>query len=309
MTDKTIVALYDDRDDAYRASDDLVAAGFDRGDIHVQGGALDMAASGGTGAGFNAAPGWAGDFSAGGRVSSLTRLGVPTQDAEVYAEGVRRGGSLLVIRAADAKVDSALGVIERHRPVDLGSRAAAYREAGWTGYDASGADFGTDEIAAERARRSSALGAAAAGMRDADSGRTGQEEVIPVAEEQLHVGKREVERGRVRVQSHVVETPVSDSVTLRDETVSVERRPVDMPAGEVPADAFRERTIEAAETDEEAVVAKEARVREELVLRKDVASETQEVRDTVRRTEVEIEDGRTQGARGPGRTDIDRTDV
>ncbi|AWK87928.1 hypothetical protein DEW08_08595 [Azospirillum thermophilum] len=136
----------------------------------------------------------------------------------------------------------------------------------------------------------SGLGAAAQGMRDVNAG---EEERIPVVEEQLNVGKREVARGGVRVRSYVVETPVEEHVRLRDETVTVERRPADLAAGDLPADAFRERTIEVTETDEEAVVEKAARVREEVVIRKEVEVRDQAVSDTVRRTEVEIEDDRT----------------
>ena len=84
---------------------------------------------------------------------------------------------------------------------------------------------------------------------------------------------------------------MQEQVALREERVSVERRPVDRPiaAGD---DAFRERTIEATETAEEAVVAKEARVTEEVVVRKQSEERTQTVSDTVRRTEVEVEDER-----------------
>jgi stress response protein YsnF len=56
---------------------------------------------------------------------------------------------------------------------------------------------------------------------------------------------------------------------------------------------FRERTIEATETAEEAVIAKDVRVKEELVLRKGVVENVETVRDTVRRTEVEVEDNVT----------------
>jgi uncharacterized protein (TIGR02271 family) len=121
------------------------------------------------------------------------------------------------------------------------------------------------------------------------------EERIPIVEEQLRVGKRETERGRVRVRSYIVETPVNETVALREEHVHVERRPVDQPlsAGD---DAFRERTIEAVEHGEEAVVSKEARVREELVIRKDVEQRDEAISDTVRRTEVEVDDGRTDTA-------------
>jgi uncharacterized protein (TIGR02271 family) len=84
---------------------------------------------------------------------------------------------------------------------------------------------------------------------------------------------------------------VQEQVALREERVNVERRPVDRPvaAGD---DAFRERTVEATESAEEAVVAKEARVTEEVVVRKQSEERTQTVSDTVRRTEVEVEDER-----------------
>jgi uncharacterized protein (TIGR02271 family) len=128
--------------------------------------------------------------------------------------------------------------------------------------------------------------------REVEIGATGGEEVIPVVEERISVGKRETSHGRVRIRSYVVETPVQESVTLREEHVSIERRPVDrdIAPGD---DAFRERVVEATETAKEAVVSKEARVTEEVVVRKTADERTETVRDTVRRTEVEDERGRT----------------
>ena len=84
---------------------------------------------------------------------------------------------------------------------------------------------------------------------------------------------------------------MQEEVALREEHVSIERNPVDRPiaAGD---DAFRERTIEATESAEEAVVSKEARVTEEVVVRKQAEERTETVSDTVRRTEVEVEDER-----------------
>jgi uncharacterized protein (TIGR02271 family) len=123
----------------------------------------------------------------------------------------------------------------------------------------------------------------------ASSAHVGGEQVIPIVEEQVRVGKREVERGRVRVRSYVVETPVTEQVTLREEHVEVQRRAVDRPLTAAD-DAFREQVIEATETREEAVVSKEARVVEELTIRKDAAEHIETVQDTVRRTEVEIDD-------------------
>jgi uncharacterized protein (TIGR02271 family) len=119
----------------------------------------------------------------------------------------------------------------------------------------------------------------------------GREEVIPVAEEQVRIGKRDVSHGRVRVRSYVVETPVQEQVALREENVRVERRPVDRPSTGNEG-LFKERVIEAEERAQEAVVSKDARVKEEIAVKKDATSRTETVSDKVRRTEVEVEDER-----------------
>jgi uncharacterized protein (TIGR02271 family) len=119
---------------------------------------------------------------------------------------------------------------------------------------------------------------------------------IPVVEEELQVGTREVARGGVRVHSRVTEQPVEQEVHLRDERVNVERRPVDRPATERDFAAFKEGTVEVSETHEEPVVAKEARVVEEVVIDKEAQERTETVRDTVRRTEVDVEPAGTQPA-------------
>lgn len=117
------------------------------------------------------------------------------------------------------------------------------------------------------------------------------EETIQLVEEELTVGKRSVERGHVRVRSRIVESPVHEQVTLRDEHVEVDRRTVDRPVDGAEADRlFQERSVEMTEVDEEAVVGKTARVVEEVVVRKDVGERVERIDDTVRRTEVEIDD-------------------
>jgi uncharacterized protein (TIGR02271 family) len=115
----------------------------------------------------------------------------------------------------------------------------------------------------------------------------GGEEVVPLAEEQLTVGKRLVNRGTTRIRRFVVETPVEEAVTLRSERVSVERRPVASDTKATDAD-FTDRTIEVTETNEEAVVGKTARVKEEVVVNKAATDRVETVRDTVRREDVEI---------------------
>ena len=118
-------------------------------------------------------------------------------------------------------------------------------------------------------------------------------QAVPVTEEQLKVGKRDVSHGRVRVRTYVVEEPVQERVDLREERVRVERRPVDRPATSDER-VFQNRTIEAEERAEEAVVEKQAKVKEELTVSKDVDQRSKTVSDKVRRTEVEVEDERTK---------------
>jgi len=114
---------------------------------------------------------------------------------------------------------------------------------------------------------------------------------IPVVEEELQVGKREVERGGVRVRTEVQERPVEEKVNLREEHVRVERRPVDRPASEADINRARQGgTIEVREKAEQPVVQKQARVVEEVVVGKEATQRTETVRDTVRRTDVDVEE-------------------
>ena len=119
---------------------------------------------------------------------------------------------------------------------------------------------------------------------------TGEDQVLRVIEEELQIGKRSVARGGQRVRTYITERPVEEQVTLRDETIHVERRAVSGDANIDAADLFKEQTFEVTETDEEAVVAKHVRVIEEVVIRKDVTDRTETIRDTVRRQDVDVQD-------------------
>ncbi len=112
---------------------------------------------------------------------------------------------------------------------------------------------------------------------------------IPVVEEELQVGKRSIQRGGVRVYSHVVTEPVEQQIKLREEHVKVERRPVDREASPEEMSSLRDQTIEVTEMAEEPVVGKRARVREEVVVGKQATERTETVRDNIRHTQVEVE--------------------
>ncbi|QRR00213.1 YsnF/AvaK domain-containing protein [Dyadobacter sandarakinus] len=113
---------------------------------------------------------------------------------------------------------------------------------------------------------------------------------LPVIEEELLVGKREVETGGVRLRSRIVERPVQESIRLRQERVTINRTPVDRVASESDFDTFKEGTIEVREHAEVPVVSKEARVIQEVSLSKTVEEHDEVINDTVRHTEVDVED-------------------
>lgn len=113
--------------------------------------------------------------------------------------------------------------------------------------------------------------------------------VIPVIEENINVGKRTVETGGVRIIKKMIEQPVEEHVQLREEHVTIERNTVNKPLtnGTLP---FEETTIELTEHAEVPVVKKEARIVEEISIGKDVEQHEETIKDTVRSTEVNIEE-------------------
>ena len=195
------------------------------------------------------------------------------EDQHVYNEGLRRGGYLLTARVGADHYDQALVALDTDEAVDLDERSESWRSEGWSGVPAAGTTGST--ATADTAR-----------PRDGDT----VDGTIEVVQEDVRIGKRDVSHGRVRVRSYVVEDQVSEDVSLRSEHVDVERRPVDRAVSGT--DAFRDRTIEAEETAEEAVVSKEARVVEEIDLKKRADVDHETVTETVRHTEVEVDDDR-----------------
>ena len=91
------------------------------------------------------------------------------------------------------------------------------------------------------------------------------------------------------MRSYVTETPVHEQIRLRDERINVQRRAVDRPITDAD-EAFRERTIDMTATGEEAVVGKTARVVEEVVVSKTADTRVEQIDDTVRRTDVEVDE-------------------
>ncbi len=301
---RLVTAFFDSRTDAEEAITRLHAAGVARDGIRLTASEQDGGAShAGAAQSFPEASNslW----------STLRDLFLPDEDRHTYAEGLRRGGYLVSVNAGEADYERVIDILDDEGTIDIDERASSWRSEGWSTSSTAGVmsgetanlTTGMTGTAGSIPNTGSALGTA---TTSGSSERVpGGDEVIPVAEEHLTVGKRDVSHGRVRVRSYVVETPVSEQVSLRQEHVDVERRPASgaTQAGSLGGDPFQERTIEMEERSEEAVVSKEARVVEEVIVHKDAEQRTETISDTVRRTEVDIEDERGTGAGRTGTTD------
>jgi uncharacterized protein (TIGR02271 family) len=283
----TLVAVFDNRNDAQKAMDELLAAGFARGDLRLSEGDPAGAAS--------AAAEPDDDSIFGGIRHFFTRVfGTDRSEAsQIYAEAVKRGHYVLTLTAEQERdVERAADIVETFGPIDIDEthqqwRAAAMPQDGAGARQQSGAM--SQQYAADPSSGQGGVsgnGAAQGSMQRAD---LGLQTAIPVVQEELKVGKRIVERGGVRIYQHVVSTPVSEDVDLREEHVTVQRRAIDRMVDPADVPAFQEGAFELRESAEEPVIEKTARIVEEVVVGKEVTQRQQQVRDTVRRTEVEIE--------------------
>jgi len=178
-----------------------------------------------------------------------------------HARVARRGSVVTVHAQSSDEAERAADILDEYGAVDVDEKASQF----WNQANASSADTT---------------------LRDtSDTTNTS----IPVIEEELQVGKRVVETGGARIRSRIVEKPVEESLRLREERVRVERNTVNRPATEAELNSFKEGQIELIEHAEVPVVSKEARVVEEVSLSKEVEEREETIRDTVRRTEVDVE--------------------
>jgi len=207
-----------------------------------------------------------------------------SRDEEWYHRRTHAGNAVLSVMIHDeSRIHQAVTILEAHHPVEI--EESTDEEA--TGSTAGSVAQVTAPSPAPTMGSGHPTGAGEA-MPESASAASGSEEVIPIAEESIEVGKRTVDRGTARVRRYVVEKPVEREVTLHGERVTVERRrPLDTA---VAGNAFEERTVEVRETEEVPISEKTARVVEEVAVRKEETERTETVRDTVRRDEVEVTD-------------------
>jgi stress response protein YsnF len=195
------------------------------------------------------------------------------EEAERYSSVGRRNSIVSVYAESGDQAERVRDILDECGAVDVDEHS---REFGANAYTRDTETASPDSVSDDERRN--ALGVEGTSDRS-----------IPVIEENVNIGKEEVQRGGVRLRSRIVERPVEENLRLREERVRVERVPADRPATEGDFDTFREGEIEVTETAEVPIVKKEARVVEEIRLTKDVEERDEVVRDSVRKTDVDIE--------------------
>ena len=291
MASETIVAVFDTATHAEAAVSALIADGVPASAIEHYARDQGAAAQGAVGTDVNPSSAHRGFW---GWLTGEQETA--SSHHALYDQSIQSGSTVVTVISDGTNIDQIYNVLEAHNPIDLDERHSQYSETG-----AYGSDYVATGAATTGAAGLAATGVATTGM--AATG-TGTEEDISLSEESLQVGKRAVDRGTTRVRRYVLERPVEEQIRLRNETVSVFRRPV-TGTGTVGADAFSDREIVVNETDEEAVVAKSARVVEEVVVQKGVEERVETIHDTLRKEEVEI-DTPTTGLTGAAKTNPPR---
>jgi len=245
----TLAGVFTDYSAAETVARELKTAGFPDSDIHLTNDRETAS--------------WSGDRTQyeheGGISGFFHRLFGSDHDSSYYEREVRGGRAVVTIDTDRDRMDQAIDIMNRNGAIAVDNPDAADR---------------SNRFADTRTREGD--------QREGDRR-------IPIVEEELQVGKRVVNRGGVRIYSRVVERPVEEKVTLREDHVTVDRHPVDRPVSNAETGQLRDQTIEVLETAEEPVVNKRSRVVEEVAVGKNTTERTETIRDTVRRTEVNVE--------------------
>jgi len=282
---QTVIGIFDSTSEAQNAVQQLINMGFTRSNI-------DISSQSGTDYSTNYADrdrnvtsgNRDNDDSFGDSVGDFFKNlfgGDDRDQVSRYSDVARRGSVVTVHAQSSDEAERAADILDEYGAVDVNERYTQYSSN-------AGASTGTFTDSVDDTYNTTR-----ADVTDiADNIRTDvtdSTESLPIIEEELHVGKRIIQTGGVRLRSRIVERPVEETLRLREEHVRVERNAVNRPATEADLNNFREGTIELTEQAEVPVVSKDARVVEEVSLSKDVEEREEVIRDTVRRTEVDVD--------------------
>ena len=258
---QTVVGLFNSASEAQQAVQQLMTAGFIQSNVDVAAQDAQQAQQLAATSTTSGAEDGIGNF-----FSNLFG-GSDNDDARAYTTATRGGRSVVTVHAASAdEAERARDILDDNGAIDVheGYAQGSYGNTGAQGYANTAAN-------------------------------TAEAGTLNIIEENLQVGKRVEQTGGARIRSRIIEKPVEEHVRLREEHVNIQRRDVNRPATEADFNTFKEGEISVTEQAERAVVAKEARVVGEVSIGKEVTERDQVVRDTVRSTDVQVEQlGATQ---------------
>lgn len=276
----TIVGIFNKAIDAQQAQSFLLENGFSASDIDITTSSYHSDATTSTVNGEDE------DF--GDRIGNFFKdlFNGDEDETRRYSDAGKRG-TIVTVHAADAEsAEFAADILDQYGAIDVNETAGSY---------GAGEGFGREIVDSTVAPYTdSSIDPYTNKAIDIDSDQSfvgdTQADSLPVIKEELQVGKREVETGHIRLKSRIIERPVQESIRLRQEQVSVNRTPVDRVASESDFDTFKEGTVELKEYAEVPLVNKEARVIEEVSLNKTIDEREEVINETLRSTEVEVED-------------------
>jgi uncharacterized protein (TIGR02271 family) len=255
----TVIGLFDNKNEARVAMEELVEQGFVRENIDVSDKRYDDSA---TTTGTTTT-----DTGVGDSISNFfgSLFGDDQTTAQNYTNAAYDADAILTVQVdSPERARAAAEILDRHGAIDVDNNSAQYNQQNYA------QTSGTTENTA--------------------TAKTEGEMSIPVIEEELQVGKRAVERGGARIRSRVIEKPVEANLRLREEHIVINRQPVNRAVTEADLQHVQEGDINLTERAEEAVVSKQARVVEEVSVGKQVSEREETIRDTVRRTDVDVEE-------------------
>lgn len=285
----TVIGFFQNSADAYEAADTLREKGFDIGNVDVS----DTSAGNLDESEHEEKSGRIGNF-----FKSL--FSDDEDNASRYSQAAHENTLVTVHASSPDEADRAAEILDSHGAIDVdegygtrsneysGAESGAYSNTETSAYSGPNSELPGNDFEVARMNDTHTDKEQTGFTRDRDFDRR-DEASIPVVEEEVNIGKREVKRGGVRLRSRIIEKPVEESLRLREERINVERVPVDRDVSDEDAENFREETVEVHEYGEEPIVSKRSRVVEEVRVGKEVHERQETVREKARRKEVDVE--------------------
>jgi uncharacterized protein (TIGR02271 family) len=291
----TVVGLFTNRSDAQTAMQELVQAGFIQENIDLSNRSLADTDT-------NYSDTTPDNQGIGDKISNFfSSLFDDETTASTYTNAAYDADAILTVQVdSDERAREASEILDRNGAMDVDENGSEYGATYGSRTDLSQNYAGTGSASNDMTTDTTTSTMNTTDTTDYDTTRNQtnlrgdtnleNEAVIPVMEENLEVGKHAVERGGARIRSRVIEKPVEANVRLREEHVVVNRHPVNRAVTDADINNFQQGDIELTERAEVPVVNKQARVVEEIEVGKTVEEHDETVRDTVRRTDVDVQE-------------------